>query len=349
MAKKKKKAKKKPGDVSADEFFEASDGLVQNLEIGAELSKAEVAPMRLQLIAGARLAGGRALAGMQTAKIGRTRVLVPTAKNSKLAAAATERTRERFSRFSLGWLSPKEAKRLIADGEFDFEDRQNFIRHSNRLARSARLFLNQIAELEPSLQEEVDATLRQIDDARNDLTKLEVRSWTNLNETLLRNINGRQTRAAAGADVKTYDLNQNLYNLSLLEHPKAVVREILANSSTKMAARSVTDKSLTPQRALVFAAAGPDAVSKMTPGSRTSSILWRMFTAKELDQQYAKLNANRQATSSFRGLGLSYNTPEWYIPVPPEIADDVRAELKSRRKGFLARLKDQGQTITRTK
>jgi hypothetical protein len=332
------KKRKRPGEISVDEYLAAADSLLDGLEGAAAASAKEVAPMRLQLAAVAHEAGARALARMQTAKVGRVRILIPTGKNTREALGASERVKERFSRFRLQWLDKGETRRLISEG-FTKADQRNFFRHSNRLARNARNFLNRIGELEPTLQEEIDATLAQIDDASNDLLKMEVRSWTKMQETLLRNVQGRATRTAAGDAIKTFDLDRNLFNLSMLQHPKGVSRELLANASERMAARVTTKKSEVPKRALVFVGAGKDAVSKMTPDSRSARVVWKLFSARELDKRFGALNADRQSSSNWRGLGLAHNTPEFYIPIPPEIEDDVRREMRKRRRDFLARQK----------
>lgn len=326
------------GDATPEEYLDAADKLVEGLEKSAATNKREVASFRLQLTAAAREASRAALDRMQTIRQGRTRILAPTATNRREAIGASERIRERFSRFSLQWLDKAEVRRLVSQG-FTAAQQRDFFRHSNRLARNARTFLNRLGELEPSLEEEIEATISQIDDARNDLTKLEVRSWTKAQENLLRNINGRQTRERARQDVQTFDIDRNLYNLSLLEHPKGVARELLANSTERMAARVTTSRSELPRRALVFVGAGPDAVSKMTPDSRTARVLFRVFSARELDERFAAINKGRTTTSNWRGLGLAYNTPEWYVPIPPEVEDDVRREMRKRRREFLARIR----------
>jgi hypothetical protein len=74
----------------------------------------------------------------------------------------------------------------------------------------------------------------------------------------------------------------------------------------------------------------------MTPESRTASLVWRVFSQDELDRAWEKLPPKQEAQGSWRGLGLSYNTPEWYVPVPPEIVDDLRPLVSARRAAALA-------------
>lgn len=159
-----------------------------------------------------------------------------------------------------------------------------------------------------------------------------------MQENLLRNINGQASRQATANAVQTFDLDRNLFNLAMLEHPKGVARELLANSSERMAARVTRTASELPKKALVFVGAGPDAVSKMTPDSRAARVMWRVFSADQLDKRFAALNAGRQSSSSWRGLGQAHNTPEWYIPIPPEVEDDVRRSMRKRRQDFLTRI-----------
>lgn len=324
--------------VPAKEFFKAADGLLKRLERDALANKKEVQGIRDELVAASKKDSSRALAGMKTTAFGRTRVLVPTPKNLQRLNLASQRTRERFSRFKLQWLNKGEVRSKISQG-FTAADQANFFRHSNRLARNAKLFLAQIAELEPTLKDEVDATVRQINDASNDLLKLEIRSFTTARETLLRAVNGKMTRSEAEDAIRTFDLNRNLWNLSLLEHPKAVVRDLLSSASERMASRAVRKKSEIPKKALVFVGAGPDAVSKMTEGSRTAQVLWRLFSAEKLSKRFKKLNAGRVTTSSHRGLGQDFGTNEFYVPVAPEIEEEVREELGERRKAFLEQVR----------
>ena len=316
--------------AAADEFLESAAR-------DTALSKREMEPVRLAHVVAVREAMRSALSQMQTAKVGRIRVLIPSPTNSTLADQASRRVEERFSRFKLQWLDKSQLRQRVSEG-FSKADRTEFHRHSNRLARNARLFLERVKEVEPTLGDEVDATLRQIDDARNDLVKLEVRSWTKAQETLLRSINGRQTKSEARDAIQTYDIDRNLWNLSRLEHPRGVARDLLANSSERMAARVTTKASEVPRKALAYVGAGKDAVSKMTPSSRTAEVLWRLFSADQLDRRFASLNAGRGPNSTWRGLGLGFNSPEFYVPIPPEQEDDIRRGMRARRQDFLAGL-----------
>jgi len=223
---------------------------------------------------------------------------------------------------------------------FTTPDRAEFHRHSNRLARNAKEFLREIAELEPELADEVEATIAQIEDARNDLLKLEAKSFTSLTETLGRSANNRMTRAQAGAAIDTYDINRQLWNQSLLEHPQGVVRGIMADSAERMAARisNITGPEIAKRAFMIPAVcpSGPSAVL-LDRGGRTAELAWRVMSVEQLAARAAGLaTATQAAGGGFRTLGEGPGTREFYIPVPPENVDEVRKLMKERRKEFLA-------------
>ena len=331
------KKRKRPEDVSPADYVEAADAFLDGVARDLATSRREMEPVRVAMVQAVRDAMRSGINQMQTAKVGRARIIIPNPRNRAIADKVSRRVEERFSRFRLQWLDQDQLRKRISEG-WTKAQRTEFHRHSNRLARNARLFLERVQELEPSLADEVQASLNQLKDARNDLLKLEVRSFTKANEQLLRNINGRATKGEALADVQTFDIDRNLWNLSLLQHPQGVVRDLMANSSERMAAKVTETVSEIPKRAFVFVGAGSDAVSRMTPSSRSAEVMWRLFSADQLDRRFAALNRSRGPTSNWRGLGLAHNTPEWYVPVPDDKRDEIRRLMRERRQDFLAGL-----------
>jgi len=320
-------------------FVSAMDKMLCGMERDLGISALEMEGIRGGLVNDIRGIGADGLGKMGTLQVGGQRILVPSADTIKQIGITAQRTEERFSKFRLQWLNKDQLAERVSAG-FTAAERAEFHRHSNRLAKNAKDFLNEIAELEPDLQEEVNATIGQIDDAKNDLIKLELKSWTKMDETLRRAALGRTTRTAAGASIQTYDLNRNLFNLSLLEHPPAVSRAILANSAERMAARVVkrTSKEF-PKRAFMVAGvcpAGPQAVL-LNPGGRTAELAWRTMSLEQLAARAATNAAAVQgAGSGFRTLGDGPGTREFYVPVPPENLDEVRELMRERRAEFLA-------------
>lgn len=320
-------------------FVESMDKMLCRLERSLQMSAAEVEGIRTTLADDIRGIGSEGLAGIGTLRVGGQRILVPSTAATQQVGITSQRSQERFSRFRLQWLNKDQLQERVSAG-FGAADRAEFHRHSNRLARNARDFLREIAELEPSLQEEVDATIRQIDDASNDLLKLELRSWTTMGETLGRAVSNRMTRAQAEEAVKTYDINRNLYNLSLLEHPQGVVRDLMADSAERMAARITEEQGeeLLKRTFMVPAVCPTGAeVVNLDPGGRTAELVWRVMSAKQLADRAARLATETQtAGGGYRTLGEGPGTREFYIPIPPENLDEVRELMKDRRATFLA-------------
>jgi hypothetical protein len=324
-----------------DEWLKATDQVVERLEASALLNREEMEGVREKLAADLRAEGKAGADRLRTIRIGRARVLVPGRDALREANLTSQRVRERFSTFKLTYLSKEDIRAAFERGDMQQVGKDNFVRYSNRLADNVRTFLRQIGELEPSLKEEVDETLRQVDDAENDLLKLEIRSFTSVRENLLRAANGRMTRVHAGRAINTFDLNRNLFNLSMLAHPEAVARSLMANASDRMAERATRSVADRPKKAFVVVTAGPNAVSRMRPNSRTASLLWRVWSQADLDRHYQAVNTKRTATTTWRGLGYDYNTPEWYVPVPPEHVEEATQAMRERRRGLLDMLADR--------
>jgi len=323
--------------ANGPEFVSAMDKMLCGLEKSRLASVAEIDAIRGELVRDVRRIGADGLGKMGRVRMGGGQILVPTSSNLKQLGITSQRTEERFSKFRLQWLD-KEGLKGAVDRGWNAADQREFHRHSNRMANSARDFLREISELEPSLEDEVNATIAQIDDARNDLMKLELKSWTQLDEKLRRSMGAGMTKSGAERSVQTYDLNRNLFNQSLLAHPPGVVRELLGQSSDRMAARVTTKVSELPKRAFFIpgVCAAGDAAVKMDPGGRTAELAWKVISAEALASRAATLAATRQSVSTHRNLGLGHNSTEWYVPVPPENLDEVRELMRERRETFRA-------------
>lgn len=320
------------------EWNDAANQLLERLEAGQLASREEMDRARVSLEGDLRGDVTEGLERLQTMKVGRARVLIPSTANLAAINLASQRARERFSRFSVRYLNRDQVREAVERGDFEGLDVGQFVRHSRRLARHVRTFLGQMGELEPALRDEIAATLEQVEDARNDLLKLEVRSWTNARETLLRMAQGRTERAKAGEQVRTFDLNRNLFNMSLLAHPSAVARDMLARASDRMGERMSESTETDPKRAFVMVGVGPNAAKRMTRASRAAGIVWRVLSQADLGRIYQPINTARTAPSTWRGLGLGPNTPEWYVPVPREVVPEAEEAMRTRRRSFLERL-----------
>jgi len=319
-------------------FVGSMDKMLCAMSRDLAISRGEIEGIRSELVGDMRRIGGDGLDKMGSVRIGGRQIIRPTSPNLRRLGITSQRSEERFSRFRLQWLNKDQLEQRISAG-FDAAQRAEFHRHSNRLARNARSFLREIQELDPGLSAEVEATIAQIDDARNDLLKLEVKSWTKLDETLRRGMGNGLTREALGDSINTYDLNRNLFNLSLLSHPPGVSRQILAGSAERMAARVARRRAAEiPKTAFLVPAvcpAGPSAVV-LNPGGRTAEIAWRVMTIEALTARAATLGtATQGAGGGFRGIGEGPGTEEFYVPVPPENLDEVREIMRERRQDFL--------------
>lgn len=328
-------------EISASDYMGAADSFLKNVEQAKLASKDELSKVREELAGQLKADALAAVKDMKTINIGGNKVVAPNLENLKRLNLYTNRAKERVSNFRLHYVDREQVAKL-KEGAIPADTKQ-FIRHSRRMARHAREFLVDLQELEPDLEEEIQETLIQLEDNDMDLLKLEIKSFTRIRETLVRGMGGRKTKEAITKEIETFDFNHNLWNLSLVEHPAAVVKGLMANAAEVMGSRAVTVTETLPKRTLLLVAPTPDAQKRMTPSSRTAKISWRVMNAEQLDKTYEAINTGRKTSpSSWRGLGLAPNTNEFYLPVMPEIAEGVKFLARARRTALLAAIAARG-------
>jgi len=327
--------------LTPEELLAAGDKLLSDLSASRLLSQRELEGVRRDLQAGMRADARAGVEAMQSAKIGRTRVLVPNSRNLEQAGIVSRRTRQRMSAFRLRYLDPSKAREMIRLGQIP-DDPSSFIRHSRRMARNARDYMRRLGELEPSLvdDDEYQATMAQLEDDNLDLLKFEVKSFTRSRENLQRMVNGRMQRSAALKNIDRTDLSMQLWNQSVLEHPQAVTRNMLANAAERMGQRVATRVSEVPKRSWVYVGVPNDAMTNIRPTGRTAQIGWRLFNTADLDKRASqRIIAGRSSASTWRGLGEGFGTREVYIPVPPEnVTPALQELLRQRRAKMMAEL-----------
>ena len=318
-----------------EDFVDAADSFLAKIEASRLVSEKELEAIRRDLVRDVKAEVRKTVKGLQTTKVGAAKLVLPNSANLRKINLSTERVRTRMSSFRLSYLDRSQVGKLKADGTMT-DDPKKFIRHSRRLARHAREFLTRIGELEPSLQEEIDATLLQLEDNDMDLLKLEVKSMTRMKETMLRAVNGRKERGQVLTEIDDWDLNKQLWNLSLLEHPDAVVRNIFANATEAMGKATTEKITEIAVRAHVFVGLPPEAAAAMTPSSRIADFAWRLFDTKALNEKFKALPGKQGSPSTWKGLGLDFGTREWYIPVPPRLVVGLTPIAVARRATAIA-------------
>lgn len=319
-----------------ESFMDAAQDFLAKMEASKLIAQDELEAVRKELVRDVKREARKTARSLQTAKIGAAKILIPNADNLRKINLSSERTRTRLSSFRLSYLDRSQVTRLTEDGTMS-QDPKKFIRHSRRLARHAREFLVQIKETEPSLEEEVDATLLQLEDNDLDLLKLEVKSMTRMKETLLRGVQGRKERGQVLKEIDDWDINRQLFNLSLLEHPDAVVRDLFASATEAMGSATTTKVSEIAKRAHVFVGLPPTAAANMTKNSRVADLSWRLFSTADVDKKFKALPGKQASPGGRRGLGLGFNTKEWYIPVPPSMVEGLTPlAVAARSRAFAA-------------
>jgi len=153
-----------------------------------------------------------------------------------------------------------------------------------------------------------------------------------------------RAQGASMADVQSaaasWQINPGIFQLSTDAHNLAYARSMLGEVGDAMAKASGTG---TRYAALVSEA----KARTLNKAGRTAQVAFRSFDEDQLGTLYQGVNSGRRTYTSPRTLGLGHNTGEVYYPIPAEIADDVEALLRTRRRRFLEGAKPTVETRTR--
>ena len=69
-------------------------------------------------------------------------------------------------------------------------------------------------------------------------------------------------------------------------------------------------------------------------------MVWRIFSAKDLDSRFARAATKGLAFSTWRNLGLAFGTNEWYVPIPPELLEELEPIMRKRRSDLLGDIRE---------
>lgn len=153
-------------------------------------------------------------------------------------------------------------------------------------------------------------------------------AWNIVGVSLLsRGIKEQMTRAVSSSlpiatiskEIDNWDINENQYELSTTAHPRAIVRNRVAETIA-----SVSEN---------FDNVKWTVLSGQTASGRVRDmLLFGLFTSHWLDKRFKDISAGKKSVSDWRGLGLGFRTNEYYIPVPTEDEEEANEWSKQQRK-----------------
>ena len=140
-----------------------------------------------------------------------------------------------------------------------------------------------------------------------------------LKEQVTRSVSSSLPIATASKEIDNWDINENQYDLSTTAHPRAIVRNKVAETIA-----TVSDNFDKVKWTVLI---GDKTVSERVK----LMLLYGLFTSHELDKWFKEMSAEKKSVSDWRGLGLGYRSNEYYIPIPKEDEDDAEEWSREQR------------------
>ncbi len=210
------------------------------------------------------------------------------------------------------------------------EEIQN-IYGSNALMREETMFMLDDLEVpQPTLEEQNMILVGVVGDNKLNIGGIITRDGRRIKEEMQRAVTSEQPVATIDQQITDWQINQSFYDSSTLSHPRASVRGLMSR-----AAEQATGTGALGYRRM------EDQAWTVLPTSDSVRVLdllaFRLFTTKELDALMKKHSDGMQINSDWRGLGLGFNTQEYYIPLHKEQEEDAQEWSKAKRKGLTSK------------
>lgn len=306
--------------VSSSRFLQASAKLLADVERKnlTNISEAKRSEKSLRKLVRLRLRDSAN--SLETTNLAGRRVVAPGSRNLRQAMLGASQTASIMMAFGRSFLSRYE----VGDNVKDFPQ-FTYSRFVQRLVQPIEKFLEETEQDPISDSMFNEAKVLWIDDATSGFSKLEQATRSRSFENFHRGIVSRLPKSNFVKIANNWDFNSNNFRLTLNGPVVGTVRSLLSSCA------DVDNCSF-------LVGAGPNTVSTLTSGRRTSELIWRVMTAKELDEFFSRSSrSNRLSFSSWRGLGLGPNSTEFYIPIPGDILEEVTQAMRDRRSEFLSR------------
>lgn len=152
------------------------------------------------------------------------------------------------------------------------------------------------------------------------------RDGRRIKEEMTRSVSAREPIATISNRIRNYKINESYYGLSTLQHPRAVVRGMIYGGAIAAIASGTIGYDTEPDSKWTVLPKEPHHSVQVD-----DSLSYRIFTAEELDRRAKKRVNQDKPGGDWKGLGLSFNTDEYYVPLFLEQEEDAKAWSKEKR------------------
>ena len=153
------------------------------------------------------------------------------------------------------------------------------------------------------------------------------RDGRRIKEQMTRSVSAREPIATISNRIRNFKINESYYGLSTLQHPRAVVRGMIYGGAAVAIASGMLGWRNEPESQWTVL-----PKEKGYSAQVDDSLSYRIFTAAELDRRDKKRVNQDKPGGDWKGLGLSFNTDEYYLPLWLEHEEDAKEWSKEQRK-----------------
>jgi hypothetical protein len=200
------------------------------------------------------------------------------------------------------------------------------IYHAQGIMRqeTARL-LEELEIAEPAMSAQVETMQGIIEDNRFNIIGIVTRDGRHIKETIRRAATSGLPAAELKSTIKAWGINAGFFALATLAHTRATVRGITYKGVAQAVERGEMEgvEEIEDQ---------PWVVLPGQPSGRVKELLaYKIFTTAALDKKFKTWAEGAATMPDWRGLGLSYNTAEFYIPVRAAHMDEAAGWAAAKR------------------
>lgn len=204
------------------------------------------------------------------------------------------------------------------------EDIQNIYGSQALMREESLIMLDDLDVPAPTQNEQNVVLLGVASDNRLNIIGIITRDGRRIKEEMQRSVTSELPVASINQEITDWHINPSYYDSSTLAHPRASVRGLIASAAEQATALDLLGYNKFK-----------DHVWTVLPTSdsvRVEELLaYNLFTTKELDALFKKESKGKQTNADWRGLGLGFNTNEYYIPLHKEHIGDAEKWSKKQR------------------
>lgn len=221
---------------------------------------------------------------------------------------------------------PAPVFREVVSG-FTRAEKANIFRAQSIMRKEALSFLDDMDIDRIGGSEESEILTGLIEDNKLNIIGISTRDGRRIKEQIQRAVTSGMPVAEVRRTIGNFAITSSFFALSTLAHPRATPRAYMA--------RGVEDAVLNEQMDVENFDDQPWTILPKEEGFSQrvdKELAYKILTTIGLDRIFRDLAKNSQMMPDWRGLGLSFNSDEYYIPIREQQMEEAREWSKEKRR-----------------